>query len=412
MRRGTNGVTSGLALDRNARRANSAAMAPTSSRIPFRVIAAVATALGFFSGFAAFYFVSTFTDKPTSFGLLLALNLGYWYSWAALTPAVLWLTARFPFDRATTTHGPRRGGAGWKRSIPVHIAGVVAATFAHVVMAVASRMATYWVYGESLDTWLHEAQELLFLNFDWEMMTYWTIVGVGTAMKYMHEARVKELSSAQLETRLVEARLHTLQRQMQPHFLFNTLNTISALMHRDVEAADAMIARLSDLLRMSLQRVGVQEVPLKEELDFLSKYLEIEQTRFRDRLTVVFDVQSDTLHALVPNLLLQPLVENAIKHGIGPRPTPGQIAVRARRSGAMLELDVQDNGVGLSAARLTDFNRGVGLSNTRSRLDHLYGSLHRFEFRQPAEGGLLVCIAIPMAELAMEMEEDQAVEVA
>ena len=362
-----------------------------SARIPFRVIAAVSTALGFFSGFAAFYFVSTFTDKPTSFELLLALNLGYWYSWAALTPAILWLTARFPFDRAT-----------WKLAIPVHIAGVVAATFTHVVLAVASRMATYWAFGESLDTWLHEAQEMLFLNFDWEMMTYWTIVGVGMAMKYMHEARVRELGAAQLETRLVEARLHTLQRQMQPHFLFNTLNTISALMHRDVEAADAMIARLSDLLRMSLHRVGMQEVALKEELDFLSKYLEIEQTRFRDRLTVVFDVHSDTLDALVPNLLLQPLVENAIKHGVGPRPTPGQITVRARRNGALLELDVQDNGVGLSAARLTDFNRGVGLSNTRSRLDHLYGSLHRFEFRQPAEGGLLVCIAIPMAELASE----------
>jgi sensor histidine kinase YesM len=201
-----------------------------------------------------------------------------------------------------------------------------------------------------------------------------------------------------------------LQRQIQPHFLFNTLNTISALMHRDVDAADAMIARLSDLLRMSLERVGVQEVTLKEELDFLSKYLEIEQTRFRDRLTVAFDVQADVLDALVPNLLLQPLVENAIKHGIGPRPTPGQITVRARRNGALLELDVQDNGVGLSAARLTDFNRGVGLSNTRSRLDHLYGSLHRFEFRQPAEGGLLVCIAIPMAELASEADgEGQAV---
>jgi signal transduction histidine kinase len=371
-------------------------MPPTPARIPFRVIVGVATALGFFSGFAAFYFVSTFTDKPTPFGLLLVLNLGYWYSWAVLTPGVLWLTRTFPFDRAT-----------WKAAIPIHILGVVAATSAHVVLTVALRITTYWLAGESLDTWLHEAQEMLFLNFDWEMMTYWTIVGVGTAIKYLHEARAKELSAAQLETRLVEARLHTLQRQMQPHFLFNTLNTISALMHRDVDAADAMIARLSDLLRMSLQRVGVQEVPLKEELDFLSKYLEIEQTRFRDRLAVVFDVHADTLHALVPNLLLQPLVENAIKHGIGPRPTPGEITVRARRNGAMLELDVQDNGVGLSAARLTDFNRGVGLSNTRSRLDHLYGSLHRFEFRQPAQGGLLVCIAIPMAELALEMEEDQ-----
>jgi two-component system LytT family sensor kinase len=401
MRRGTNEVTNASVLRGAGRKAYSAAMTPTSARVPFRVVLAVATALGFFSAFAAFYFVSTFTDKPTPFGLLLLLNLGYWYSWAALTPAILWLTKRFPFDRAA-----------WKIAIPVHVLGVMAAVSAHVVLAVASRMATYWLAGESLDTWLHEAQEMLFLNFDWEMMTYWTIVGVGTAMKYMHEARVKELSAAQLETRLVEARLHTLQRQMQPHFLFNTLNTISALMHRDVDAADAMIARLSDLLRMSLQRVGVQEVPLKEELDFLSKYLEIEQTRFRDRLTVVFDVQADTLDALVPNLLLQPLVENAIKHGIGPRPTPGQIAVRARRNGALLELDVQDNGVGLSAARLTDFNRGVGLSNTRSRLDHLYGSLHRFEFRQPAEGGLLVCIAIPMAELAVEVGEGEAEAVA
>lgn len=374
-------------------------MSPNPARVPFRVIVAVATALGFFSAFAAFYYVSTFTDKPMSFGLLLTLNLGYWYSWAVLTPAILWLTRRFPFDRTA-----------WKSAVPVHVGGVVAAVSAHVALAVASRMATYWLAGESLDTWLHEAQEMLFLNFDWEMMTYWTIVGVGTAMRYMHEARARELSAAQLETRLVEARLHTLQRQMQPHFLFNTLNTISALMHRDVEAADAMIARLSDLLRMSLQRVGVQEVPLQEELDFLSKYLEIEQTRFRDRLTVVFDVKADTLHALVPNLLLQPLVENAIKHGIGPRPTPGRITVRARRNGALLELDVQDNGVGLSAARLTDFNRGVGLSNTRSRLDHLYGSLHRFEFRQPAEGGLLVCIAIPMVELAIaEDGEGQAV---
>ena len=381
----------GFALDRRTRRVDSAAMTPSQGRVPVRVIFSVATALGFFSAFAAFYFISTFTEKSAPFGLLLSLNLTYWYSWAVLTPGILWLTRKFPFERAT-----------WKAAIPVHIAGVVVATLLHVTMAVASSMVTYWWWGESLESWLMEAQQMLILNFDWEMMTYWTIVGVGTAMKYMLEARARELSALQLETRLVEARLHTLQSQMQPHFLFNTLNTISALMHRDVDAADSMIARLSDLLRMSLHRVGVQEVTLKEELDFLSKYLEIEQTRFRDRLTVIFDVQADTLDALVPNLLLQPLVENAIKHGIGPRPTPGNIAVRTRINGAMLELDVQDNGVGLSAARLTDFNRGVGLSNTRSRLDHLYGSLHRFEFRQPAEGGLLVCIAIPMAELAVE----------
>jgi sensor histidine kinase YesM len=125
---------------------------------------------------------------------------------------------------------------------------------------------------------------------------------------------------------------------------------------------------------------------------------------------VVFDVSPDTFDALVPNLILQPLVENAIKHGIGPRPAPGTITIRSRRISGMLELTVQDNGVGLSAARLSDFNRGVGLSNTRSRLEHLYGSLHRFEFRQPSEGGLLVLIAIPLAMVEDEIVGVQAVE--
>src|SRR5688572_17927472 len=151
---GTNVGTNGIALDRRSHRADSAAMSPTSptsSYIPFRFIVAVSTALGFFSGFAAFYFVSTFTDKPTSFGLLLTLNLGYWYSWAVLTPAILWLTRRFPFDRAT-----------WKLSIPVHVIGVVVATSLHVVMACVQRMATSWMIGEPMDTWLHELQEMLF----------------------------------------------------------------------------------------------------------------------------------------------------------------------------------------------------------------------------------------------------------
>jgi sensor histidine kinase YesM len=277
-------------------------------------------------------------------------------------------------------------------------------------MAVATRMATYWAISESTDSWRIELQRMFFLHFDWEMMTYWAIVGLSHALAYHREAQTRALKASQLETRLVEAQLQSLQRQLQPHFLFNTLNTISALMHRDVEAADAMIARLSDLLRISLQTVGVQEVSLKEELDFLSKYLEIEQTRFRDRLTVVFDVSPDTFDALVPNLILQPLVENAIKHGIGPRPAPGTITIRSRRISGMLELTVQDNGVGLSAARLSDFNRGVGLSNTRSRLEHLYGSLHRFEFRQPSEGGLLVLIAIPLAMVEDEIVGVQAVE--
>ncbi len=367
--------------------------------IPLFTIFGVATCLTFLSSFQAYYFVATFTEKPAPFALLFFLNLGYWYSWAALAPGIIWLSRRFPLDQYH-----------WRRSIAVHIAGVFVATSLHIVMAVATRMLAYWAFDFSTSSWRMEAQRMFFLNFDWEMMTYWAIVGLSHALRFHREAQARKLRASQLETRLVEARLQSLQRQLQPHFLFNTLNTISALMHRDVDAADAMIARLSDLLRISLRMVGVQEVTLKEELDFLSKYLEIEQTRFRDRLTVVFEVQPDTLDALVPNLILQPLVENAIKHGIGPRPAPGTIAIRARQAGAMLELEVQDNGVGMSAARLSDFNRGVGLSNTRSRLEHLYGTLHRFEFRQPADGGLLVSIAVPLAEVSGDLTGADVVE--
>jgi signal transduction histidine kinase len=363
------------------------------SRVRPLTIFGVATALTFFSAFQAFYFVSTFTERPAPFWLLFLLNLGYWYSWAAVAPAVLWLSRRFPLDKQS-----------WRWSLPVHLAGVFVATTSHIALAVASRMAIYWMIGDSsTGSWRLEAQRMFFLNFDWEMMTYWAIVGLSHALGYHREAQARALNASQLETRLIEAQLQSLQRQLQPHFLFNTLNTISALMHRDVEAADAMIARLSDLLRISLQMVGVQEISLKEELDFLSKYLEIEQTRFRDRLTVMFYIQPDTLDALVPNLILQPLVENAIKHGIGPRPSPGTITIRARLVDERLEVIVQDNGVGMSAARLSDFNRGVGLSNTRARLEHLYGPLHRFEFRQPPEGGLQVLIAVPLEAVAEEV---------
>ncbi|HUE89129.1 MAG TPA: sensor histidine kinase [Vicinamibacterales bacterium] len=379
----------GRSLDRDSR-----AMPRRDVYVRPRVIFGVATALGFFSGFQAYYYVSTFTEWPASLPFLLALNLGYWYSWAALTPAILYLARKAPFLERS-----------WKSALAIHVPAVFIITLLHVALTVSSQTVIVWIVGQDQRSWMQEAQRMFFNNFDWEMMTYWAIVGLSHALRYQSEAQDRALRASQLETHLVEARLQALQRQLQPHFLFNTLNTISALMHRDINAADNMIAKMSDLLRISLQNVGVQEVPLKQELDFLSKYLEIEQTRFRDRLTVVFDVQPDTLDALVPNLVLQPLVENGIKHGIGPRAAPGQMAISSRRIGSMLELEIKDNGVGLSAARLTDFNRGIGLGNTRSRLQHLYGSSHRFEFRQPPGGGLSVLIAIPLVEISEAVEE-------
>jgi two-component system LytT family sensor kinase len=380
-------------LDHRKAAADSAEMAAARTLLPLRLIFGVATVLGFLSGSQAYYYLATFTDSPAPFALLLALNLSYWYSWALITPAIVWLSKRFPLQREL-----------FARSIPVHLAGVFVATAVHVVLAVSSAFAIRWLFGELGQwTWRSQFQRMFFLNFDWEMMTYWALVGVTHALRYHYEAQDRALRASQLETRLVEAQLQSLQRQMQPHFLFNTLNAISALMHRDVEAADQMIARLSDLLRMSLDMVGTQEVSLKEELDFLAKYVEIEQTRFQDRLSVVYEVQPAALDALVPNLLLQPLVENSIKHGIGPRTGPGRVVIRAVRHERELELEVRDDGVGLSASRLSDFNRGVGLANTRSRLQHLYGVQHRFEFRQPAEGGLTVRIVLPLADAAGEI---------
>jgi LytS/YehU family sensor histidine kinase len=164
-------------------------------------------------------------------------------------------------------------------------------------------------------------------------------------------------------------------------------------MHKDVEAADRMIARLSDLLRHTLESSDTQEVPLREELDFLQRYLEIEQTRFGDRLAVRLDIAPDTLDAQVPNLVLQPLVENAIRHGIEPHAKPGQIRLQARRESGMLHLHVSDNGSGLPRSETP--REGVGLSNTRKRLEQLYGDGFKFEFNNADSGGLVVSVAIP-----------------
>jgi sensor histidine kinase YesM len=166
-------------------------------------------------------------------------------------------------------------------------------------------------------------------------------------------------------------------------------------MHRDTEAADAMLAKLSDLLRLSLDTVGTQQVPLKDELDFLQSYLDIERTRFADRLQVSTQIDSDTLDASVPNLVLQPLVENALRHGIGPKIGGGTVEILAQRIGDELRLIVRDNGLGLSTDAMNSLNTGVGVSNTRSRLQHLYGDRHRFEFHTPPGGGLAVTIDIP-----------------
>ena len=354
-------------------------------RIGLLRIFAVATGFGIFSGLQAYNYVTLFTDRKQPFHILLALNVTYWYAWAVLVPGMLWMARRYRFGRHT-----------WKRAAAAHVVAVILFTFVHSVLAVTSHVLIMkLLLGRDVSWWMH-LYERFFLNFDWEMMTYWAVVGLSHAIDFHRESRERELTEAQLRTRLAEAQLQALQRQLHPHFLFNTLNTISALMHRDTEAADEMLEKLSDLLRLTLDRVGTQHVTLSDELDFLKKYLEIEKTRFGERLQVHYDVAPETLDALVPNLLLQPLVENALRHGIAPKVGGGRVDIVVGREGEALRLEVRDNGVGMAPDTFDTFN-GVGLGNTRSRLQHLYGSNHRFDVRTPSGVGLAVTIVIPFA---------------
>jgi signal transduction histidine kinase len=351
---------------------------------PLRIFG-VATALGIFSALQAYNYVNLLYDRGQPFHLLLALNFSYWYSWAVLVPGVLWLARRYRFGRLT-----------WRRAALMHTLGVVAATAAHAALTISAHVAILEWAGRPA-AWWPMFGELFFLNFDWEMMTYWAVVGLSHVLDFHRESQEREVTAIQLEARLAEAQLEALQRQLHPHFLFNTLHTISALMHRDIDAADAMLERLSDLLRLTLDRLSLQQVPLKDEIDFVEKYLEIERARFGDRLRVHFDVEPGILDALVPTLLLQPLVENAVRHGIAPKVGGGRVEIAARRDGDCLRLVVRDNGAGLANDTLEAFNTGVGLSNTRSRLEHLYGDRHSFEFHRPPDGGLAVTVVVPFS---------------
>ncbi len=310
-----------------------------------------------------------------------------WYIWAAITPLILALARRFPFGRAT-----------WRRSLAVHAAGSVLAA---LVVANGLALALWLAGGQPFQswTWAKIMSDLLFgPYFVFYLWIYWAVVGVRQAWEYYLRYRERDLQASRLAAQLAQAQLEALKMQLQPHFLFNALNAISALMHQDVELADRMVARLGELLRRTLDSAGAQEVPLREEVEFLVPYLEIEQARYGDRLRVRLDVEDATLDARVPNLILQPLVENAIRHGIAPRAEGGQVEVRASRQHGVLELQVRDDGPGLPGGRPLQLKEGVGLANTRARLRQLYGDEHLFEMRNGPEGGLVVMLAFPFRE--------------
>jgi LytS/YehU family sensor histidine kinase len=234
-----------------------------------------------------------------------------------------------------------------------------------------------------------------FMEFSNDVVVYWLGVTLIYLFDHYRESRDREVVTAQLETQLAQAQLQALRLQLQPHFLVNALNTISSMIYENPRAADHMIARLSDLLRLLLRESNRQEVTLSEEIDLLNLYLDIMRARFEERMVITFDVEPEARGALVPQLILQPLVENSIRHGADPESGAVHIDVSARREGEMLLLEVRDDGPGLREDALVASGNGIGLANTAKRLDQLYGASHDFELEGVAGGGLRVNVKLP-----------------
>ena len=315
------------------------------------------------------YFNPAATPRiPWSYALL--VNFTYYYLWGLGTPLVVWLGRRFPF------HAGR-----WVRALAVHVVASAVLTAAQILAAEAILSST------GLRESTGNLSKLTFafaVNFQSSLPTYWLILFAWYAVDYYSRA-------AQLEGRLSQAQLQALRMQLNPHFLFNTLNSVSSLMYTDVDAADAMLARLSELLRLTVDRDLQQEIPLAEELELVRRYLDIEQIRFEERLRVTIDVDPEAMQAVVPSLALQPLIENAIHHGIAPRREGGSIEIRAARDDGRLCLSVADDGIG---ARQQPRER-VGLANTRARLEQLYGAAQHLTLTDVAPQGFRVDIVIP-----------------
>ncbi|HEX8905333.1 MAG TPA: histidine kinase, partial [Longimicrobiaceae bacterium] len=237
-------------------------------------------------------------------------------------------------------------------------------------------------------------------SFYYDIQWYVAIVGAAYAFDYYRRFRDSEVHAARMDERLAEARLEALKMQIQPHFLFNTLHTISELVHEDPDAAERMIARLGDLLRLTVDNAQTHEVTLAQEMEFLEAYLEIQRTRFHDRLEVMVNVDPDTYDALVPNLVLQPLVENAIRHGTASLGGFGRILVKTVRENGMLRMEVHDNGRGPQADTRPRQRQGVGVRNTRARLEQMYGPRARLELTHCPIGGTVAAVEIPFRRAA------------
>jgi sensor histidine kinase YesM len=338
----------------------------------------------FWTGLGVFFSTQMLLlDSRIPWSLALSFTMPRWYSWGILTPLVFWT------DRTLGT------GRTLAARVLLHVPlGIGWTTF-----AIFLRLVTRPLRGSPLP---NNLLAFFLERFYWDLLIYAVIAGVAVARDYAAQVQERErqahelaLQATDLERRLVEARLQTLRAQLQPHFLFNALNTISAMTETNPKASRRLMGQLGDLLRASLTHAAQPLVTLGEELTFLDDYLAIESARFEGRIRVSVRADDDVLELRVPGFVLQPLVENAIRHGVAPRLSGGQVEVTASRHGSVLKLHVRDNGVGIAPGWNFQTHAGVGLGNVASRLEHLYGAKARLRLAPIPSGGVEVELEMP-----------------
>lgn len=302
------------------------------------------------------------------------------YLWGVLTPLALWLAWRYPIGAGT-----------WTRAVPLHLAASLLLTTVELSIEASvawSRIGDQSPLTAMVGHYLRQHTQI-------GLLAYWLLVGAVQFYRMHDQGRKRQLRAAQLEARLAEAQMENLRAQLHPHFLFNTLQAATTLIHEDPEAAEDILMRLSELLRVSLDEMRTHEIPLAHEVEFLNHYVGIQQRRFGDRLRFEFQIDDDTLDCAVPTLILQPLVENAVRHGVGKYKDRDVVNVRAFQERDQLCLAVSNFTSSLEGAPEELLSRGVGLSNTRERLEQLYGNGQSFRLFNLEPKGVCVQVSIP-----------------
>jgi len=356
-----------------------------SSGPSVRLVLLLWTGVGLFFGMRSYVNSLLFGIPKDPKAIWMLGNLADAWYWALLTFPIFWLALRFRFTRR-----------GWPLALAVHAAGASAAALGNVLFNMGVSMLLDPSDPPAFGSYFRGT---FYTDFQW----YLLLVGAAYTVDYYRRLRAREVHSARLGESLAAARLEALKMQIQPHFLFNTLHTISELVHEDPDAAERMIVRLADLLRLTVDNAQTHEVTLSQEVAFLDAYLEIQRTRFQDRLQVEVSMGPGTEEARVPNLVLQPLVENAIRHGAASLGGLGRITVRSERRGGRLRMEVHDNGPGPHPAPRPGGRQGVGVRNTRERLEQMYGPGGRLELTHCPVGGTVAAVEIPFT-LAPEHE--------